>query len=173
MVGLLQLQFSSVQALSRVWLFVTPWIAARQASLFITNSQSSPKPCPTSRWCHPAISSSVSLYVLLNFLLIYWWDYLSRFFIKSLYIGKILVLSATCTVAFACILKFDLWCIQIYTHLLGGISVILVIQHFLSLKSSVSLSPWFSFYYMTMIIFLTFRKWNSSWNVCECMYDAI
>ena len=37
------LQFSSVQSLSRVWLFVTPWIAARQASLSITNSQSSPR----------------------------------------------------------------------------------------------------------------------------------
>ena len=33
--------FSSVQLLSRVWLFVTPWIAAHQASLSITNSQSS------------------------------------------------------------------------------------------------------------------------------------
>ena len=33
-------QLSSVQVLSRVWLFVTPWITARQASLFITNSQS-------------------------------------------------------------------------------------------------------------------------------------
>ena len=36
-------QFSSVQSLSRVWLFATPWIAVRQASLSITNSQSSPK----------------------------------------------------------------------------------------------------------------------------------
>ena len=35
--------FSSVQSLSRVWLFVTPWIAARQASLPITNSQNLPK----------------------------------------------------------------------------------------------------------------------------------
>ena len=34
-------QFSSVQLLSRVQLFVTPWIAARQASLSITNSRSS------------------------------------------------------------------------------------------------------------------------------------
>ena len=33
-------QFSSVQSLSRVQLFVTPWTAARQASLSITNSQS-------------------------------------------------------------------------------------------------------------------------------------
>ena len=35
-----QSMFSSVQ-LSRVWLFVTPWIAAGQASLSITNSWSS------------------------------------------------------------------------------------------------------------------------------------
>ena len=35
--------FSSVQLLSRVRLFATPWIAARQASLSITNSRSSPK----------------------------------------------------------------------------------------------------------------------------------
>ena len=34
-------QFSSVQSLSRVWLFATPWITARQASLCITNSRSS------------------------------------------------------------------------------------------------------------------------------------
>ena len=33
--------FSSVQSLSRVRLFATPWIAACQASLSITNSQSS------------------------------------------------------------------------------------------------------------------------------------
>ena len=32
--------FSSVQSLSRVRLFATPWIAARQASLSITSSQS-------------------------------------------------------------------------------------------------------------------------------------
>ena len=36
-------QFSSVQSLSRVWLFVTPWTAACQASLSITNSRSLPK----------------------------------------------------------------------------------------------------------------------------------
>ena len=34
-------QFSSVQSLSRVRLFVTPWIAAHQASLSITNFRSS------------------------------------------------------------------------------------------------------------------------------------
>ena len=36
-------QFSSVQLLSRVQLFVTPWTTARQAYLSITNSQSLPK----------------------------------------------------------------------------------------------------------------------------------
>ena len=33
--------FSSVQSLSRVWLFATPWMTARQASLSITNARSS------------------------------------------------------------------------------------------------------------------------------------
>ena len=31
-------QFSSVQSLSHIWLFATPWTAAHQASLYITNS---------------------------------------------------------------------------------------------------------------------------------------
>ena len=38
------LHVSSVQSLSRVRLFVTPWAAACQASLSITNSRSPPKP---------------------------------------------------------------------------------------------------------------------------------
>ena len=37
-------QFSSVQSLSHVRLFATPWTTACQASLSITNSQSPPKP---------------------------------------------------------------------------------------------------------------------------------
>ena len=37
------MQISSVQSLSCIWLFATPWIAARQVSLSITNSQSSLK----------------------------------------------------------------------------------------------------------------------------------
>ena len=36
-------QFCSVQSLSHVRLFATPWTAARQASLSVTNSQSLPK----------------------------------------------------------------------------------------------------------------------------------
>ena len=49
------LQFSK---LSHVRLFATPWIAAHQASLSITNSRSSLN-CRLSRWCHQAISTSV------------------------------------------------------------------------------------------------------------------
>ena len=40
---ILSITFSSVQSLSRVRLFATPWTAARQASLSITNSRSSLK----------------------------------------------------------------------------------------------------------------------------------
>ena len=46
-------QFSSVQSLSRVRLFVTPWIAARQASLSITNSWSSLRLTPI-EWVMPS-----------------------------------------------------------------------------------------------------------------------
>ena len=49
----------SVQLLSHVRLFATPWISAGQASLSITNSRSLLNSCPSSQWCHPAISSSV------------------------------------------------------------------------------------------------------------------
>ena len=38
---------------------MTPWTAARQASLSITNSQSLLNSCPSSQWSHPTISSSV------------------------------------------------------------------------------------------------------------------
>ena len=52
--------FSSVQLLSRVWLFVTPWTAAHQAS---PCPSPTPRVYPNSRplswWCHPTISSCV------------------------------------------------------------------------------------------------------------------
>ena len=53
------IQFSSVQSLSRVRLFATPWIEARQASLSITNSRSSLRLTSIESVSHPAISSSV------------------------------------------------------------------------------------------------------------------
>ena len=57
------LQFSSVQALSRVRLFATQWTSAHQASLSITNSQSLPKlmsiesvmPSKHIMLCHPLL----------------------------------------------------------------------------------------------------------------------
>ena len=52
-------QFSSVQLLSRVWLFATSWTAARQASLPSTTSGVYSDSCPSSQWRHPTISSSV------------------------------------------------------------------------------------------------------------------
>ena len=52
----------AVQLLSRAWLLVTPWTAARQASLSITNSRSLLNSCPLSWWYHPTILSSVTLF---------------------------------------------------------------------------------------------------------------
>ena len=53
---------SSVQSLSRVQVFATPWTAECQASLSITNSRSYPNPCPLSQWCYPTISSSAATF---------------------------------------------------------------------------------------------------------------
>ena len=50
---------SSVQSLSHVQLFATPWTAAHQASQSIINSRSLLSLFPLSRWCHPTISASV------------------------------------------------------------------------------------------------------------------
>ena len=52
-------QLSSVQSLSCVWLFATPWTAACQASLSITNSQSLLKFISIESVINPLISSSV------------------------------------------------------------------------------------------------------------------
>ena len=55
----ISVQFNSVQSLSRVWLFVTPWTAARQGSLSSPTPGVYPNSCPLNWWCHPTISSSV------------------------------------------------------------------------------------------------------------------
>ena len=60
------ISFSSVQSLSRVRFFSTPWTAACQASLSITNSQKYSNSCPSHQWCHPTISSSVCSLLLLS-----------------------------------------------------------------------------------------------------------
>ena len=51
--------FSSVQSLSRVQFFVTPWTAARQATCPSSTPGVYSNSCPLSWWCHPTISSSV------------------------------------------------------------------------------------------------------------------
>ena len=48
----------SVQSLSHVWLFATPWIAARQASLSSPTPGACSNSCPVRHWCHSTISSS-------------------------------------------------------------------------------------------------------------------
>jgi len=66
--------FSSVQLLSRVRLFATPWTAARQASLPITNSRSLLKlmsiesviPSNHLIVCHPLILTNVTLSKISN-----------------------------------------------------------------------------------------------------------
>ena len=81
---------SSVQLLSHVWLFVTPWTAACQASLFITSSQSLPKPMsielvmPSNHliFCHsllllPSICPSIRVLSNESALLIRWPKYWS------------------------------------------------------------------------------------------------
>ena len=50
---------SSVQLLSCVWLLATPWNAAHQAPCPSSTSRACSNSCPSSRWCHPTISSSV------------------------------------------------------------------------------------------------------------------
>ena len=82
-------QFSSVQLLSRVQLFVTPWTAARQVSLSITNSwrllklMSIDLVMPTISSCHPRLllpSIFPSIRVFSNDLVLrIWWPKYWRF----------------------------------------------------------------------------------------------
>ena len=84
------LQFNSVQSLSHVWFFATPWIAALQASLSITNSWSSLKlksiesVIPSSHlilWCPllllPSIPPSIRVFSNESALCIRWPNYWS------------------------------------------------------------------------------------------------
>ena len=47
---------------SCVWPFVTPWTAARQASLSSPSPGGCPSSCSLNQWCRPAISSSDTLF---------------------------------------------------------------------------------------------------------------
>ena len=55
-------RINSVQLLSPVRLFATPWTAAHQASCPSPTPGIYSNSCPLSRWCHPAISSSIVLF---------------------------------------------------------------------------------------------------------------
>ena len=50
----------AVQSLSNVWLFATPWTAARQASLPSLSPGVCSDSCPLSQWCYLIISSSAA-----------------------------------------------------------------------------------------------------------------
>ena len=52
-------QFISVQSLSRVWLIATPWLQHTRPPCPSPTSGVHSNSCSSSRWCHPAISSTV------------------------------------------------------------------------------------------------------------------
>ena len=54
----------SVQLLSPVWLFATPWTTACQASFTSPTPRVYSNTCPLSQWCHPTISSSAVPFLL-------------------------------------------------------------------------------------------------------------
>ena len=80
-----KIQFSSVQSLCRVWLFATPWTAARQAA---DGPCPSPIPgvysnsCPLSQWCiqpsHPLLSPSPPTFNLSQHQGLFKWDSFSN-----------------------------------------------------------------------------------------------
>ena len=53
------IQFSSVQSFSRVRLFATPWSKHARPPCPSPTPRVHSDSCPSSQWCHPAISSSV------------------------------------------------------------------------------------------------------------------
>ena len=54
-----RMSIREVQSLSRVWLFVTPWTAARRLPCPSPTPRAYSNSCPSSQWCYPTISSSV------------------------------------------------------------------------------------------------------------------
>jgi len=100
---------SSVQFLSHVWFFATPWITARQASLSITNSRSSPKlmsiklVMPSSLFilCHPllllpSIPPSIRVFFNESTLNIFAWNFpfVSLIFLRRSLVFPILLFSS-------------------------------------------------------------------------------
>ena len=100
-----QSSLSPVQSLSHVWLFVTPWTAAHQASLSITNSQSLLKlmsielvmPSNHLIFCHPllllpSVFPSIQVFSNESVLCIRWpkyWSFSFSFSLSNEYSGLI------------------------------------------------------------------------------------
>ena len=59
MVWILKVVISSVQSLSHVWLFMTPGLQHARLPCPSPSPGACSNSCPSSRWCHPTISSSV------------------------------------------------------------------------------------------------------------------
>ena len=91
----LQHQFISVQSFNHVWLFATPWTAAYQASLSITNflsllkliSIESVMPSNHLIFCHPLLLSSIfpSIIVFSNESLLLLWMKFSSLTVNGVY----------------------------------------------------------------------------------------
>ena len=59
MVAYVMIQFTSVQLLSEVRIFATPWTATHRPPCTSPTPRACSNSCPSSRWCHPTISSSI------------------------------------------------------------------------------------------------------------------
>ena len=68
-------QFSSVQKLSHVQLFATPWSQHTRPPCPSPTPGVYSNSCPSSRWCHPAISSSVVPFSSCPQSLRAWWSF--------------------------------------------------------------------------------------------------
>ena len=84
-----------VQSLSHIQLFVTPWTAARQASLSTPTPGVYSNACPLSWWHHPTISSSVVPFSRLQSFSASGSFQMSQFFPSS---GQIIGVSASASV---------------------------------------------------------------------------
>ena len=118
---------SSVQSLSSVGLFVTPWTAAHQASLSITNSRSPPNPMSIESvmasnhliLCHPllllpSIFPSIRVFSNESALPIRWPEYWSFSFTISVYQDLASFYYSQCFFSFLFRIKALRFCMDIY-----------------------------------------------------------
>ena len=143
-----------VQSLSRVWLFVTPWIAARQASLSITNSWSLLKLMSIELVsCHPTISSSVVPFSCLQSFPVSGSFSMSQFFVSG---GQSIAVSTSASVLLMNIQDWFPWgltsLISLYSK---GLSSLL---HHHSSKASIL---WHSAFFMVQLSHPYMTTWKT------------